>query len=544
MINLQFLRFRLNKKAIAIFYTLIVTFVVCNLHAQNKESLLADFELAKANKYNKPDTAIYLFKKCSDGFMLLGDTTKVIRCNIEASTLHATKGNYSESYDGYWEALSLSQDMKDSMYTGSAYDGLGVLYGLYYRHQEALANFQKSLNIKKSLIASKQLATTNVVNTYYLMAINYRDQGNYSKAQTYLDSCYITRKEAGNVGSTSYIDAEQGYLLYHNNKLQEAEDLLLDVEQSFLSSNESYLVILYSFMGDIYAKMNKVDKSSEYYLKSLAIAEEFKSHQNFVPDVYKKLGDLYLSINQPKRAYQYLEKSFNTTDSLFGVRNANNRKVLEVKDDFRQKQEMQKEILEQANVTELKQEKRILFLRNTVLTIILISSILISVVTFFYLRHRHRVSEKILKNKQKIKEEKNHEILELKNKELTSSALQLIEKDQLLIEIKNKLSSVKNKDLKELIAKINANSKHDWKEFDTRFTSVNQGFYKSLSEKFPELTQRDHKLCALIKLNFSSKEMSLLLGISIESVHTSRYRLRQKLSLDKGENLTEFIAKI
>ena len=117
-----------------------------------------------------------------------------------------------------------------------------------------------------------------------------------------------------------------------------------------------------------------------------------------------------------------------------------------------------------------------------------------------------------------------------------------------MLEIKNTLLSLKksdnNKTLDEILNKIKINSKQDWNEFNIRFTSVNKDFYKTLSEKFPELTQRDHKLCALIKLNFTSKEISQLLGISMESVNTSRYRLRKKMQLSKTDNLTEYIARL
>jgi DNA-binding CsgD family transcriptional regulator len=59
--------------------------------------------------------------------------------------------------------------------------------------------------------------------------------------------------------------------------------------------------------------------------------------------------------------------------------------------------------------------------------------------------------------------------------------------------------------------------------------------------KYPKLSQGDQKICALIKLNFSSKEMSRLLGISVESVHTSRHRIRKKMDLPRSVNLEDYI---
>jgi len=46
---------------------------------------------------------------------------------------------------------------------------------------------------------------------------------------------------------------------------------------------------------------------------------------------------------------------------------------------------------------------------------------------------------------------------------------------------------------------------------------------------------------ALIKMNLSSKDMALLFGISQDSLRVARYRLRKKLNIEQGENLSSFI---
>ena len=71
----------------------------------------------------------------------------------------------------------------------------------------------------------------------------------------------------------------------------------------------------------------------------------------------------------------------------------------------------------------------------------------------------------------------------------------------------------------------------NWKEFEARFVEINSIFHKVLTDQFPNLTANELKLCALIKLNFSGKEMANLLGIGLESIHTLRYRLRKKMGL-------------
>jgi len=58
------------------------------------------------------------------------------------------------------------------------------------------------------------------------------------------------------------------------------------------------------------------------------------------------------------------------------------------------------------------------------------------------------------------------------------------------------------------------------------------------------LTPTEEKHCELIKLKFDSKEMARLLNISVSSVHISRYRIRKKMRLERGDDLSNYIASI
>ena len=148
------------------------------------------------------------------------------------------------------------------------------------------------------------------------------------------------------------------------------------------------------------------------------------------------------------------------------------------------------------------------------------------------------------KQKQSLKSQ--NKIMELKNKELTEAALRLIEKDEFINSVKKKLSdqesSTDNRVIKRVLKTFQGTPNKNWTEFEARFTSINQSFYNNLKSRFPDLSATDQKICALVKLNFPSKDMARLLGISVESVHTSRYRLRKKLGLGRTENLEEFIS--
>jgi len=78
-----------------------------------------------------------------------------------------------------------------------------------------------------------------------------------------------------------------------------------------------------------------------------------------------------------------------------------------------------------------------------------------------------------------------------------------------------------------------------WKGVEVR--SVHEEFLKRLKENYPDLSPRELKLCAYLRLNISSKEIANLMDISVRGVEISRYRLRKKLQLEHDRNLTEFI---
>ena len=74
-------------------------------------------------------------------------------------------------------------------------------------------------------------------------------------------------------------------------------------------------------------------------------------------------------------------------------------------------------------------------------------------------------------------------------------------------------------------------------------TDPGEKFLKRIKIAFPDLTPRELKLCAYLRMNKSSKEISILMNISVRGVEISRYRLRKKLDLNREVNLTDFILK-
>ncbi len=75
------------------------------------------------------------------------------------------------------------------------------------------------------------------------------------------------------------------------------------------------------------------------------------------------------------------------------------------------------------------------------------------------------------------------------------------------------------------------------------FKEVHKGFFDRLKKAYPSITPKDQKMCAYLKMNLSTKEISTLMNVSLRGVEASRYRLRRKLQLSADINLNEFLMK-
>lgn len=149
-----------------------------------------------------------------------------------------------------------------------------------------------------------------------------------------------------------------------------------------------------------------------------------------------------------------------------------------------------------------------------------------------------------------LKEKQLEDQIEYKNKQITTHALNILQKNETLKELRDEISAIiKNPDkhtvseLKKVLKQIDGSFKldKDWEDFKLYFEQIYTGFYAKLKVNFPDITNHEMRHCALIRLNLPISECASILGISHDSVKVSRTRLRKKLGLSPNQNLAEFI---
>jgi DNA-binding CsgD family transcriptional regulator len=87
-------------------------------------------------------------------------------------------------------------------------------------------------------------------------------------------------------------------------------------------------------------------------------------------------------------------------------------------------------------------------------------------------------------------------------------------------------------------------TEEDWDKFRKLFERIYPGFFMKLKEKVSDITVAEQRMGALTRLHLTTKQMASMLGISVDSVHKTRQRLRQRLRVSSDSNLEEIIMAI
>lgn len=143
------------------------------------------------------------------------------------------------------------------------------------------------------------------------------------------------------------------------------------------------------------------------------------------------------------------------------------------------------------------------------------------------------------------------EALDVTHRQLTTSTMDRVRSREsvneistdlkrILLEINPRSRETRDK-IQDVIRKLSQfNLQDDWKEFQYYFEKVNPAYYERLAERHPEVTEKDKRLCALLALGLTTKEIASVMCREVRSVESSRNRLRKKLNLDLESNLNDY----
>ena len=114
-----------------------------------------------------------------------------------------------------------------------------------------------------------------------------------------------------------------------------------------------------------------------------------------------------------------------------------------------------------------------------------------------------------------------------------------------LQDLNKKLGSIEQQDsLIEILNSIKNQVKPKrWEDFQQQYMKSHEDFFTKLNQLHPNLTAGDHRLCAMLRMNLSIKEIAELTMQTSRAIEMARFRLRNKFGLEREDNLTSYLSK-
>lgn len=133
-------------------------------------------------------------------------------------------------------------------------------------------------------------------------------------------------------------------------------------------------------------------------------------------------------------------------------------------------------------------------------------------------------------------------------KEAMADALQIERKNTLLLELKDKLKKLETDDNRGTVDRLlreEMQIEEALEQSAKEFKHIRPAFFQKLKELSEnKLTPLELKHCAYLLLKLSTKDMATVFHVDPKSIRVSKYRIKQKLKLDKNTDLDSFIQEL
>lgn len=426
----------------------------------------------------KYSQALILFEKAIEQSQQLNYSKGLTKGYVGASAILFVQNKLEQSTQNLIKA-------KDEPFTKDSPEDMSEIYfreGLNLHvlglFDQAIRRYKESINVSKK-IKDLDKRTDNMYKSYINIGDAYQRKNQNDSALYFYKAAYHSpTKDLDNRFVSSISLAD---VFMEQNQLDSALFYLKNSQSVSKKLGTKTMEATYDKMlAKYFEKTGKNDSAILYYERSYAARNEINRPE---PELLKKLSEMYSLVGDEAKSNQYLADYVSVNDSLKVAHQDN----------------LQVPILLAKNASKKKLESAE-SKSNFLLIILSISFAITGVFVYLYVKKQKR--------KNTYRKEEN-------------------------TQLKQKLNTA-FEEVAEL-AQINSPI------FLSRFIEVYPEFYNQLITTYPDLTNADLKLCALMKLDYSTKEIAEITYSSVRTVQNRKYKLRKKFSLSPDENLNIWI---
>lgn len=433
-----------------------------------------------------------------------------------------------------------------------SYNGMGITFANRNQHDVALPYFRKSLEIYEHLNDQRgiYLLNSNIGGSYL-------NQGLFQDALPYLYKVQeIVLKQNYNGDEPIYANLQLGLAYQGFGDYALAEHFFLEALK--LTNRKQYNHLL-PFINNLYASNLIFQKRyAEAERIGLQIRRDLKNRQGSEAldiEALATLAEAAAGQGNYQAGYNYLMERARKVENM--EKRIRLETLSQQKYEFEHYRQEQKRALEQRNMALVHAKITYRNIAIACLVLCLLGTALGLI--FLYRRNKVQRSEsEAISNELQTRNEIDHKRIETmeqhfnnqiddKNKELASNALLFLRITKTANDIMEKTKQLKVNfalrgkekllatEIEQLADQLSTNK--SWNEFTFYFEQTDKEFLKKLTEKYPTLTPKEKQYCILFNLNLSNKDIANLTGKTLQSVGMAKFRLKEKMGLDKDADL-------
>jgi tetratricopeptide (TPR) repeat protein len=549
------------------------------------DSLLAEcnFNLGEIYLENGSyNDAVTSYKNAMGFYKKIKSDDGIFWSDIGLGIVYREMGNTALSKAHYEKALEIGEDNNNDYYIGTCNNNIGNLYSQTGNYESAIKYLQRSLNSfeklgNKKLISDCLEGMGNVYAEYgdYNRAIEYFKRST-KLAESLHDNYRLLARYANLAKAYSFTNEDEQAFMYFSKTLELAQSIgdksrmseILVVFSDFYKKKNDYeraistlkmslsiseeigdtvsIALAFSAMSGVYYSIGDMNNALSYANDAFIIAER-KNLLKILQESLFYLSKIYEHNKNYKEAYKFFQKYTLVKDSLM---NSDKIRILEETESRFNLEHVEKEKLEIENEA-LQSAKRVQE-RNILIAVLGFSLLVFSI--FFGRYFKKKRAEKKASDRRSLQLTKKIDLLSsqlnAKNRELASKAIMISKNNKILQEISEDIDECLNTDnTKRELGKLknrlsNTYQEENWDDFLKHFNEVHPGFYKDLSDKYPDLSSMEQKICAFLKMNLNTKEIAQINSHSVKSIEVARTRIRKKMGIKRTESLTNAIQSI
>ncbi len=474
------------------------------------------------------------------------------RALLNTGSNYYLMSDFGEALDYYLKAYEIAIAELETKNELTVLNNIGILYFQEKNFEKAKEYFEKAYTLSFN-------EDNSVKHGYYAinLALVTNKMGLAEEASRYIKEAMPLVKGEPQIAMMAQVAEVEN--LFIREKYEQAKALSLNLLPKLEGeANSDNRVFILLFLSQIFEKQKDYLEALHYATMARESSLVLENREN----VFETLSKAYVSLKNYDLALRYKDSVLVIRDTIQQIRNntlyENNKIKFELQNYAHQLSESQ--LL-------LKKERR--FFYSIAACVFLLLLLILFIFRNFFIRQKQRkkiteleleqekskrlVAEKQMREQEaivKLEQERLKNELDIKNRKLTSKALYLSSRNELIEEIVETLTA--NPQVKaqpELLHQIKELTKHLKKNpqldsFFSHFEDVNPGFTNRLLNHNPKLTQQDVRYIIYLYMNLSNHEIASLLNITPQSCRKRKERIRKKLDLPQDTSLASFIASI